>query len=226
MPARLIYLLGTDGSGKTTVAAHIVQIFRAKNRTVQCVWATLRPVILWPIIKVAKFLFVRKHNKFDNYQEHIKVKGEALQRFSFFFKPLFYLSLLDYYPQYLWKVVRMSWKNDYLICDRYYIDLIIDRAILEGAGLERVTDWLHWYGRFFRSPDLVFYLRTSPEVAIQRKTDIPSEEYLQERGRYYDFLTELLRAHVIDGDQPLQTVLARVQECIDDLDRRLGSLPR
>jgi thymidylate kinase len=217
--ARLIYLLGADGSGKTTVAEHMEQHLRAGNRSVYRVWAALRPVILLPIIKVAKFLFVRKHNKFDNYSEHIKAKKEGLRRFRFFLKPLFYLSLLDYYPQYLWKVVRIGTKHDYLICDRYYVDLIMDQAITEGAGPERVTDWMRRYGHFFRTPDLALYLRTSPEVAIKRKTDIPSEAYLQERRRYYDAVAEALRAHVIDGDQPLPTVLARVQECIDDLDR-------
>ena len=218
MPACLINLMGVDGSGKTTVTEYMEQRLRDENHSVCCVWATLHPVILWPIIKIAKFLFVRKHNKFDNYSEHIKAKNEGMRRFRFFYKPLFYLSLLDYYPQYLWKVVRISRKNDYLICDRYYIDLIIDRAILESASPERVTDWLRRYDPFFRRPDLTLYLRTSPAVAIKRKTDIPSEEYLQERKCYYDAMTEVLRAHVIDGDQPFATVLASVQECIDGLD--------
>jgi hypothetical protein len=62
-------------------------------------------------------------------------------------------------------------------------------------------------------------------MAYKRKTDIPSEEYLQERKLYYDALTEVLRAQVIDADQPLQTVLACVQEYIDDLDHGPGRLP-
>lgn len=218
MPARLIYLYGADGSGKSTVAEHIEQHLRAENRSVYRVWAALRPVIVWPIIKVAKFLFVRKHNKFDNYAEHIKAKNEGMRRFRFLFKPIFYLRLLDYYPQYLWKVVRMARKSDYLICDRYYVDLIMDQVIGEGGGPESFSDWMRRYKRFFRTPDLSLYLRTSPEVAIKRKTDIPSEEYLQERKRYYDAVTEVLRAHIIDADQPLPTVLAQVQEYIDDFD--------
>ena len=93
MSARLIYLLGVDGSGKTTVAEYLEQYLRAENRTVLCVWATLSPVILWPIIKLAKFLLVRKHNKFDNYAEHIEVKKEGVRRFRFLLKPLFLLGL-------------------------------------------------------------------------------------------------------------------------------------
>lgn len=215
MSARLIYLLGVDGSGKSTVAKHLAQYLRAENRTVYCVWATLRPVLLWPIIKVAKFLLVRKHNKFDNYSEHMRVKKEGVRRLSFLLKPLFYLSFVDYYPQYLWKIVRMGAKSDDLICDRYYIDMLMERAIMHGVRPERFPDWIQRYGRFFRTPDLVLYLRTSPEVAIKRKTDIPSEEYLQERTHYYDSVTELLHAHIIDGNQPLSVVLNRVQECID-----------
>ena len=218
MPARLIYLFGADGSGKTTVAEHMEQYLRAENRSVHRVWAALRPVMVWPIIKVAKFMFVRKHNKCDNYAEHIKAKNEGMRRFRFFFKPLFYLRLLDYYPQYLWKVMRMARKNDYLICDRYYIDLIMDQVIGEGYGPEYFSDWMQRYGRFFQTPDLSLYLHTSPNVAIKRKTDIASEEYLLERSRYYDAVTEVLRAQVIDADQPLPIVLARVQECIDEID--------
>ena len=66
---------------------------------------------------------------------------------------------------------------------------------------------------------LPFYLRTSPEVAIKRKKDIPSEEYLKERTLYYDSVAGLLRAHIIDGDQPLPIVLDRVQECINHCER-------
>ncbi len=219
MSARLIYLLGADGSGKSTVAEHVEQYLRAEDRSVRRVWAALRPVILLPIIKVAKFVIVRKHNKFDDYSEHVKAKNEGLRRFRFLMRPLFYLSLLDYYPQYIWKVVRMSKRSDYLICDRYYVDLIMDEAIMEGVGPDCLTEWLQRYGRLFRAPDLALYLRTSPEVAIKRKTDIPSEEYLRERRSYYDAATEMLRGRVIDGDQPLPAVLAQVQECIDGLDR-------
>ncbi len=219
MSARIIYLLGTDGSGKTTVAEYMEKHLIAENYSAHRVWATLRPVILLPVIKVAKFLFVRNHSKFDDYQSHIQAKKNGLHRFRFFYRPLFYLSLLDYFPQYLWKVVRMGWKSDFLICDRYYIDLMMEQAILEGASPLRVANWLQWCGHFFRTPDLVLYLRTTPAVAIQRKTDIPSEEYLREYGRYYDALADVLRVNVIDGDQPLTMVLAQVQECVDGLAR-------
>jgi thymidylate kinase len=215
--------LGVDGSGKTTVAKHIEQHLRAENHTVHCVWATLRPVIGWPIIKIAKFLFVRKHSKFDNYAEHIKVKREGIRRFRFLLKPLFYLSFVDYYPQYLWKIVWMGMKSDDLICDRYYVDMLMERAIMHGIRPEYFPDWIQRYGRFFRTPDLVLYLRTSPEVAMKRKTDIPSEEYLRERTLYYDSVTKVLRAHIIDGDQPLPVVLAQAQECINDFDRVHGA---
>ncbi len=219
MSARLIYLLGADGSGKTTVAEHLEQYLRAENRSVHRVWAALRPVIVWPVIKLAKFLFVRKHNKFDNYSEHIKARNAGMRRFHFLLRPLFYLRLLDYYPQYLWKVVRMHRKYDYLICDRYYVDLVMDQVMSEGAGPDQIADWMRRFGRLFRRPDLSLYLRTSPAVGIKRKTDIPAEEYLEERSRYCDAATEVLRAHVIDADQPLHTVLAQVQECIDDFGR-------
>ena len=225
MPARLIYLLGVDGSGKTTVAKHIEQYLRAQNRTVHCVWATLRPVIGWPIIKIAKFVLVRKHRKFDNYSEHINAKREGIRRFRFLLKPLFYLSFVDYYPQYLWKIVWMGTKSDDLICDRYYVDMLMERAIMHGIEPKHFPDWLPRYGRFFRTPDLVFYLRTSAEVAIKRKTDIPSKEYLRERSLYYDSVVGVLRAHIIDGDQPLSTVLTRVQECLDELDRSIANRP-
>jgi len=219
VPARLIYLLGVDGSGKTTVAKHLEQYLRAENRTVHCVWATLRPVIGWPIIKLAKFVLVRKHRKFDNYSEHIKAKREGIRRFRFLLKPLFYLSFLDYYPQYLWKIGWMGVKSDDLICDRYYVDMLMERAIMHGIRPEHFPDWIRRYGRFFRMPDLALYLRTSPGVAIKRKKDIPSEEYLQERTLYYDSVAKVLQAHTIDGDQPLNTVLAQAQEWINDCDR-------
>ena len=226
MSARLIYLLGVDGSGKTTVAEYMEQRLKAENHRVYRVWATLHPVILWPIIKVAKFVLVRKHSKFDNYSEHIRVKKEGIRRFRFLLKPLFYLSLLDYYPQYLWKIVRMGARSDHLICDRYYIDMLMERAITQEIRPERFLDWVLRYGRLFRKPDVALYLRTSPEVAIKRKTDIPAEEYLRERTLYYDSVAGILGAHIIDGDQPLSIVLTRVQECLDlNRDRLSSSTP-
>ncbi len=219
MRARLIYLFGIDGSGKTTVASHMQPYLAHQGRVVHCVWGTLRPVTLWPAIKIAKFLLVRGHSKFDNYAEHIRVKRAGVRRFRFLLGPLFWLSLIDYYPQYLWKIVRLAAKSDDLICDRYYVDMLMERAILQGLPPEGFSKWLIRYGRLFRRPELALYLRTSPEVALGRKSDIPSEEYLRERTCYYDAAAGLLQARVIDGDQPLRTVLDRVQECVGISDR-------
>jgi thymidylate kinase len=100
--------------------------------------------------------------------------------------------------------------------------MLMERAIMHGIRPQHFPEWMQRYGRFFRAPDLVLYLRTSPEVAIRRKTDIPSEEYLRERTLYYDSVANVLRAHLIDADQPLPSVLAAVRECIDDFDRVHG----
>lgn len=96
---------------------------------------------------------------------------------------------------------------------------------MHGIRPEHFPDWMQQYGRFFRMPDLVFYLRTSAEVAIKRKTDIPSEEYLRERSSYYDSVAGVFQAHTIDADQPLSTVLTQVQECLDNLDRCTTNQP-
>jgi thymidylate kinase len=202
MPA-IISMMGIDGSGKSTLARALAEELRARNEKAIVQWATIRPVLLKPVIKLAKFLLVRKHNKYDDYKQHIKVKRAGMKKLSWARGVLFFFIILEYLPQVLYKVWWKRLLGYHVICDRYYFDLVVDYGEHVNAGIPRVLQLISRVRWLFPKPDLMYFVAVTPEVAYSRKDDIPAIEYLHERDAAYSAVTERFGVTRLDGSKPV-----------------------
>lgn len=203
MPA-IISMMGIDGSGKSTLARAVASELHARGEKALVQWATIRPVLLKPVIKLAKFVLVRKHNKYENYQQHMKVKRAGMKKLSWARGILFFFILLEYMPQVLYKVWWKRLLGYHVICDRYYFDLVVDYGEHVNAGITRVLDLINRTRWLFPRPDLMYFVAVTPEVAFSRKNDIPAIEYLQERDAAYNAVTERFGVTKLDGSKPVE----------------------
>lgn len=217
--AFIISLMGIDGSGKSSLGTLLVEELTSRGMNSQMSWVCLRPVLLRPIAKTAKFLLVRKHKKFENYEKHITAKKAGLKKFSWAHGIYFWVMILDYIPQVVFKVwlPRLAGRN--VICDRYYHDLMLDYGVTISANIDRILKLTALSERLFPKPDLLCFLDVSPEVAMSRKTDIPALEYLTERADIYTGIAERFNALVLDASLPLEVNCKRLADEIEALSR-------
>ena len=212
--AKIIYISGVDGAGKTSVSKQLLKEFSNDDIKAKYTWATLRPFLLRPIIVIAKFLLVRKFNKFENYSKHQEHKKKSLKKFNFLMPFQFIIALIDYYPQYLFKVYFPSKLYDIIITDRYYIDFFIENGMLANWTPEKTYNKIISYQKIFKSPSDCIYIKISSKTSIGRKDDIPSTDYLEERIKYYNFIHKKLNSDIINGESSLDKVVKDVKDIL------------
>jgi thymidylate kinase len=214
----IISLMGSDGSGKSTLARVLASRLQARDQPAVVVWATLRPVLMRPFIKAAKFLLVRKHDKFADYDGHMEVKRAGMRKLRWTHGIYFLLMLVDYLPQVLYKVSWQKLRGRNVICDRYFYDLILDYGAHVNAPVERVLQLAQRVSFLFPRPDLNYLVAVPPEVALNRKTDIPSRSYLEERAHLYEVLGHQFGGKVLDGTLELERNCAAIMDDMDKLE--------
>jgi len=206
----LISLMGIDGSGKTSLAEQLQVHFSKQGEKSVVVWAVLRPIILKPLISISKFLFVRKYNKFLNYNSHIKAKRKGMSRFSWAHRIYFVVMLVDYMPQVIYKVWWQRLLGKHVICDRYYHDLMLDYGVNVNANSKQIIRLVRFAEKIFPIPDYFYFISTPPELAFSRKKDIPAIEYLIKRDNLYQAIAYDLNARILDGRLTLEENCRRV----------------
>ncbi len=191
--------MGIDGSGKSTLANELSSALGKRNQPSVVVWVCLRPVLLKPFILVAKRLLVKGKDKFKDYEQHNRAKRTGMKRLSWTHSIYLFVMILDYLPQVFYKVYIQKLLGKHVICDRYYHDLMLDYGVHTSASTDRVLQLIKLADKLFPVPDLFYYVSLPSEVALGRKSDIPSLQYLDERANIYNKIAERFQASRLDG---------------------------
>ena len=119
----------------------------------------------------------------------------------------------DYILGYLLRVFPALVRSTFVVFDRYYDDLLVDRRRYCYGGPE----WLLKAVRpLIPKPHLVFCLDAPAEVLQSRKQEVPIEETVRQREAYRELVLGLSNGHVIDASKPLQNVVRDVQRIVLD----------
>lgn len=210
MKGRVVTLMGIDGCGKSTLSRALQAELAARGVPAVARWATLRPVLLRPVIAAAKFLLVRKAPKSVDYEAHMRAKRKGIGKLRFAHGIYFWVMVLDYLPQAWWKVGWPRLQGKVVICDRYFQDLALDFAILVNGDADRMIRALAVLAKLAPTPTLEYFVAISPEIALSRKDDVPSIAYLEERDRFYRALAAARTATTLRGDAPVADNCARL----------------
>jgi hypothetical protein len=102
-------------------------------------------------------------------------------------------------------------KGTLLICDRYYHDLLVDPVRYRyGAPL-----WIaRSVGKLMPRPKLWILLNAPAEVLQTRKQEVPAEETARQCGAYLAFIRKQRDHAIVDASQPLDHVIADVEQVI------------
>ena len=158
-----------------------------KDEEVITIWGRYKPKIVKILVSPFKKKFVSdasndhlmngsEYSEWKNYKKKITKSG-------FISKIIYLLQSVDYLIQLnRFKKVIKSSGDKILVIDRYLLDFIVDESINYGDIGNNVVTKL--FLRKLRKLDHIFFIDTSEEVALSRKNDIPSLEYLRGQKKF------------------------------------------
>lgn len=209
--SRIIYVLGTDGAGKTTQATRLAAELRAGGCRATYLYCQHRPFFLWLLKLPARLLFMRKTDQFRNYDDY-KARKDAVAGKRPWLTRLY--ALLWYFDVWMQTWPRMLWArttSDVILLDRYYLDWVVNLGVLQHNDLAGMLRDARALERALPRADQHLFLDVSEEVAFARKDDIQSVRYLRERKERYLRLAPVYGFSVVNADEAADTVLERVR---------------
>lgn len=197
----IICFIGIDGSGKTTLARALLSSLQEHGIPCEYVWGRFGSVLVDRLVFLYKKAVMRRKQKPDCPEDFQKVKSWF---FHHRFTNLLYASfvLVDYLWQVLWKIWRPHLRRKNLVCDRYVQDSIFDLAVDLGFSVPTCLKILDLYLRLAPEPDMIFIIDLPEQVALARKGDIPSLEYLCSRQELYSRLKNTKGYITLNGTVP------------------------
>ncbi|MFC1682617.1 dTMP kinase [Candidatus Zixiibacteriota bacterium] len=213
----IIAFTGMDGSGKSLQAKALSDSLHDEGFHSHYVWSRWSPLLLRPLIGLGRMLMGGRGGSEDEmYKTFQQGKRKMFQR------PILaqiwkILACVDYSLQVLFKIGIRSKGRNIVVCDRYVHDLLVDLGTNFGYDSEQIAQL--WSSRLlclFPKPDLVFLLDLPPEVAFERKEDVPLS-YLRDRRALYESMRKLQDVELVDAT-------GSIEELGDILHRRTMEL--
>jgi thymidylate kinase len=195
-----VVVLGPDGSGKSTLIAHLERELKGAFRRTA-------------IFHLMPGLLRKGANGGPVTDPH----GQPPRSLPASLLKLFYY-LLDYNLGYWLKVLPALVKSTLVLFDRYYDDLLVDPKRYRYGG----SMWLaRRLRRLIPRPDLWFILDVPEDEILRRKQEVSPEEIRRQREAYRRLAIELPNAFLLDGALPPEEVARQAREiALDHLRQR------
>ncbi len=205
---RIVTIMGTDGSGKTTLSTALVELLREEGIDAAREWLAAESYIMAPV-RVALRLRWRKMESPEqsaldtNSSREVAQKQAMVTRYQWATRVYIGALLLDYRLQLAFKFLR-SRRRQVLVADRYLFDVVVNLALTLGMSPAEAVELSQRQLARLPLPQVRVFLRVEPEVSLQRKDDIPDVEYLRLRFQYYEAIASAFGFVVLDGTRPVE----------------------
>ncbi len=189
-----VVFLGTDGSGKSSVLAKVMEDLTPAFRTTKSYH--LRPF----------FGSRRSGGGLPNHNpQSDPVRGamSSIAKLGFWW--------LDFTVGYLIEILPRKICSTLLVFDRYYFDILVDPQRYRYGGPKILARMV---AKLIPQPDIVILLDAPVEIIQSRKCEVSVEETTRQREAYLSLLTELSQGYVVDASKPISEVIDQVEEII------------
>jgi thymidylate kinase len=204
----LIVLSGIDGSGKSSHLAWIAAALRAAGQryhSVRLRWAALTS---YPLLLGARLLGYapRRYNP-RSQTVVIEHRYDRFLPMRLLWPQLFALDMQVLARR---KVLRPLHQGEWVLCDRYVLDAIVDVATMLRNDHLLENRFARQLLPLIPADSRSLILDTDPATAYERKLDVPNREFLTERRPRYLQLAATTHTPVVDGNRAYAAVQADI----------------
>ena len=205
-----ICIIGMDGSGKTTLA---IALQKSLQKSISCryVHSLIDTRIMKPFEKIGRKIVRHKSSNASEYKTFRQKKQSLFSKYPLLAYAYKFLQAVDYAPQLLWKIWLPVHRGKNIISDRYIYDTIIYMGLNFDYGVDRICRDLDIWFRVFPKPDITFLIDIDEHIALSRKADVPSIDYLKERRGVYLGLASKLGFTVLDGSKSIDELCKYIE---------------
>ena len=204
---KYIIISGIDGSGKTTVINMLKENLEKKGKRVDYIWMRYNHYLVKGMNALARLLglSVKVHNEMGDVWEH------RLYKSSLFCKLYVWCSYIDN------KIARrkvLNLEGDYVICDRWINDILID------LGAEcRLSNMLDnkWYSRFqaiLTENSYQFVVKRNLDDVLGCRVENHTNPDFKYRFQLYQKLMQKDDIHVVDNTGTIEN---SVKQILDEI---------
>ena len=206
-----ICFAGIDGSGKTTLANALISSLEESDVRSIYVWNRFEPLLMKPIVTVAKAIFFRGKDYHKNYEGHTKTKKRLFANLLISTTYQYFL-FFDYIFQIFVRISIPLGLGKNIVCDRCVYDTVIDMVVDLNYSDKKIKSMLKNFSYFLPKPDITFLVDVPEEIAYQRKKDTPSVNYLRERREMYLDMGKEYRMVILDGSKKLEELQCEMEK--------------
>jgi hypothetical protein len=205
-----VVLLGPDGVGKSSVVQRVLQDMTPAFRHVA--GHHLLPGL------------VRRKPVYSSSTDPHAIPARSL--------PLSLLKsaywLAEYSLGYLLRIRPKLVRSTFVLFDRYLPDVAVDPKRYRYAGPSSLVLLMY---RLVPHPDLIILLDAPPDVIQRRKREVTIDETTRQRDSYRSLVRSMTNGHIVNADQPIEDVVADVNQLIIEFlarrtSQRLGMVHR
>ena len=207
--SKLINVVGIDGSGKTELCKALLHEIQKRYPATKYVHSYHEPFILKPMKSIARAIFMHGTDEFADYSRYRELKFCTSSRHKYLSSVYGFVWILDYVLQAVMRVGLLNLFGRRIIIDRYVFDTVLNASLTANWTPDITHRILGGLLKILPRPDVIFLIDLPAVVAFERKKDIQSIEYLQERRHLYMEMADIYGFIKLNGQDEPQAVLAQ-----------------
>ena len=203
-----IYLIGTDGSGKTT---YIKKIQKKYNINFEYIWIRSPKIFSKPLMLICRIFRLTNYKYINN----VKFGKHSFEKSKFVSHVYPYLQLLDFkIIWYLKKIFIQNNKN--MIFDRFSIDTLADIMV----STKKMHLHKTWVGRqFVKSiPEntILLNIYVNEKNIKKRKFDTKFDDNIKLKIKVYKILCDYLNIPLFDNNKDITLVFDEICSYVEN----------
>jgi len=207
---KLFFVVGVDGSGKTTITNELVKICQENNIECQNVWSRFNNYFSLPLIGITKL---------SGHCYYKEIMGKPMgfhdyENLSIIRELFFFLQIIDVNIATFFRITRKVNDRKLTICERGPYDTFVD--VLADTQLN--SKKFYNFERFFcfqvKKDTQVIYIRRDYENIIRTRPELAYDEKLPFRIKMYERLAKKKSWQIVDNNGSLEKTQKKIQQII------------
>jgi thymidylate kinase len=210
-PTKIIYVMGIDGSGKSTIAEHLANKYREDGFDVDILWLRFNHVITKPLLAFCRLVGLTKYETVNG----IRVGYHNFHKSSIISTLFVFFQYLDAKRVKYTKIMpRIKAGNQVLILDRYIYDILIDVAVDTGDEDIFKTRMADRFRNLLPENTIAILVQRDLKDVLVFRPEGEVDRNFESRYRYFQKLENESGIHTIMNDKSLDDLLNEAEKLV------------